>query len=151
MITLIFSCFSIIPMMFGGVGICIGTGMFVVAVILVLLPIEGFDSKQEEDCKKLIKLRGVANTSSPIYLELKNNKATYAFDNRRQYELNNVAYEEVTVRGKIKVYEAPDCEQPIMKVFKTRPNTGDWTFAPFSTKTEYVFQVPPKTVRYMEY
>lgn len=117
-----------------------------VVTLIVLLPVEGFDNKECDSEYELIPLRRNKLVEKKYYIQILNNKATFAFDNSDEYELDGVAYQEETVKGKIILYESDEYVVPVLKVFKKRPTREIWTLAPFSTKTEYVFFVPMGSV-----
>lgn len=123
-----------------------GTVLSVIYILCVMLPIEGFEEREETEEVELLKLKRSSKEHS-YYLEMVDkNKVVFAYDNSDMYELDGVAYEEDFRKGKIKIYESVNCEQPILKVFVTKPSREFFTFAPFSTKREYVFYVPEGTV-----
>ena len=127
-----------------------GTITSAIWLLLVLLPIEGFH-KPQVDTLELMRLK-LSNKGQTYYLwRLENNKILFAYDNSDMYDLDGGAYEEDVRKGKIKVYESEYCEEPILKTYITRPKRDFFTFAPFSTKTEYVLYVPEGTVFNCEY
>ena len=122
-------------------------GIVATAILLPLnlLPIGGFKEPQEVKKVFIEKLRISPINNRVYYVRKKGNRYIYAWDNRGRYQLDGLAYEEAYVSGKVKIYESGDCKVPIMKVFKVKPN-DNISFAPFSTKTEYVFYLPMGTV-----
>ena len=123
-----------------------GTVLGIIYLLCILLPIEGFEEREEEEEIELLKLkRGDKKTS--YYLEVVDkNKLIFAYDNSEMYDLDGVAYEESFRKGNIKIYETASCKRPVLKTFVTKPFRIVFTFAPFSTKREYVFYVPEGTV-----
>lgn len=143
----IFCAVLFCPLAFLG-GWKIGVLAVVIGLAAILLPIEGFHKQELVKIESLIKLKRSTTGDTGdncYYVQKLGKKVIYAFDDRRRYELEGVAYEEKIVRGKIKIYESPDCTQPVLKVYKAEPKTELFTFAPFSTKTEYIFNVPEGT------
>lgn len=118
----------------------------VLIVLALFLPTEGFKESELVQETDLIKLKRSNFGNNCYYVQRKNKKATYAFDNRDKYDLEGVAYEEASVKGKIKIYESQDCKRPVIKAYVIEPNREFITFAPFSTRVEYVFYVPEGSV-----
>ena len=140
-----------------GLFICIfswqvGLSIFGLCIIIALFPVEGFESPKCVEYTSLIRLKLANTTEKKYFVVVKGNKFFYAYDNRRLYELEGQAYEETYIKGKgkIKIYESGDCEEPCLKKFEIKPCTdGGFAWAPFSKKTEYVFYVPEGTVKNM--
>lgn len=123
-----------------------GVVLSAIYLLCILLPIEGFEEREETDEIELLKLKRGAKRQA-YYIEMVDkNKVVFAYDNSEMYDLDGVAYEEGFRKGNIKIYETEFCEEPILKTFVTEPSRNLFTFAPFSTKTEYVFYVPEGTV-----
>jgi len=114
-------------------------------LLLVLLPIEGFH-KPQVDTLELMRLKRGKNEHTYYIEMLGKDKVIFAYDNSDMYDLDGGAYEEGIRKGKIKVYESKVCVEPILKTYITKPVRDLFTFAPFSTKREYVFYVPEGTV-----
>ncbi len=127
-----------------------GVVVSAICLLLLLLPIEGFEETEKDDIE-LIRLKRGKNDHT-YYIEIiGKNKVIFAYDNSDMYDLNGGAYEEDFRKGKIKVYESSECEEPILRSYTTRPSREFFTFAPFSTKREYVFYVPEGTVINYQY
>lgn len=117
----------------------VGSGL---AFILSTIPWEGYQTICVKEVK-LIKL----NTRNKCYVKaLGGGRYAYAYDNREKYNLINEAYEEVVIKGNVKVYESPKCEVPIFKKFVSTPRVEVLTAFELFRKTEYVFQIPMGTV-----
>ena len=113
-----------------------------VSLVLSAIPWEGYRTKCVKEVK-LIKL----NTRNKCYVKaLGENRYMYAYDNREKYNLANEAYEEVMIKGNIKVYETPKCEEPVFKKFVSTPKAEFLTVFKLFRKTEYVFQIPMGTI-----
>lgn len=123
-----------------------GTVLSVIYILCILLPIEGFQERENTEEIELLKLkRGLKEHT--YYIEIVGkNKVVFAYDNSDMYDLDGIAYEEGFRKGNIKIYETEPCEEPVLKTFVTEPTRCVFTFAPFSTKREYVFYVPEGTV-----
>lgn len=115
-------------------------------VIMVLLPIEGFKDRVCKVAVELMRLERGEDSEEIYYVEKMGVKVIFAYDNSKQYDLDGGAYEEKQLSGKIKIYESKDCLTPILKIFVIKPSRILLTFAPFSTKKEYIFYVPKGTV-----
>ena len=123
-----------------------GAVLSLIFILCILLPIDGFEERENTEEMELLKLRRGSKKQS-YYLEmLDKNNVIFAYDNSDMYDLEGIAYEEGYRKGKIKIYETEFCEEPVLKTFVTKPTRGVFTFAPFSTKREYVFYVPEGTV-----
>ncbi|MBQ8044317.1 MAG: hypothetical protein IJ272_09290 [Clostridia bacterium] len=124
----------------------LGAALTIVVLLILILPVEGFEKKKQigKDIHLLKLKRG--SKEDTYYVETKHNKAIYAYDNSEAYNLFGGAYEENYRKGDIKVYESEQCKSPILRDFVTKPSREFFTFAPFSTKREYVFYVPEGTV-----
>lgn len=123
-----------------------GVVLSIIYLLCILLPIEGFEEREETEEIELLKLKR-GDKKTVCYLEVVDkNKVIFAYDNSDMYDLDGIAYEEGFKKGNIKIYETEFCEEPILKTFVTEPSRDVFTFAPFSTKTEYVFYVPEGTV-----
>lgn len=120
-------------------------------LLIILCPVEGYNNRVCETTV-LLKLKNTykSEKEKEYYLVYRSGRVTYAFDNSREYDLGGDAYELMAVRGKIKIYESKSCETAIMKKYTTRPTRDLFTFAPFSTKVQYVFYVPDGTVYYSD-
>lgn len=124
----------------------------VVSIGLLFIPTEGWQEKQcvSEQCLVEIKLDEQNETDQVYYLKEVEYGMICAVDASTNYELTGIAYDEKKISeplvGSLEVYESKDCTIPILKKYKTRPNRGTFTFAPFSTKTDYIFYVPEGTV-----
>lgn len=117
----------------------------VLATIVMLSPIEGYEERIVDKTVVLLNLRRDNCRGTCCYVEKHKSKVTYAFDNRNVYDIMFEAYEEKTVHGRIKVYEAEECATPILKVYKSKPKREMFTFA-FIPKKEYVFLLPKGTL-----
>ena len=133
-----------------------GVGMFVIiaCIVLLFLPIEGWQDRQCISEQELVALKlDEQAESDKVYYVKENQTRTYdyAIDASGNYELNGIAYEAKNVNepmiGGLEIYESKDCMVPILKTYKTKPNRGTFTFAPFSTKTHYVFYIPEGTIQ----
>ena len=124
----------------------IGIAIAIVTIIILLLPVEGFYDAKCVSEVKLITLRRKNVGDATFYIEQKRKKVIFAYDNRSEFALKGTAYEETSVRGKIKIYEAKDCSKPIIKKYVTKPSRLFLTFAPFSKNIQYVVHVPEGTV-----
>ena len=133
-----------------------GVGMFgiIVCLILLFLPIEGWQERQCISEQQLIALKIEEQVEADkVYYVKENQNGTYdyAIDASGNYELNGVAYEaknvDAPIIGGLEIYESKDYTVPILKTYKTKPNRGTFTFAPFSTKTHYVFYIPEGTIQ----
>lgn len=123
-----------------------GAVLSIIYILCLMLPIEGYKEREEIEQIELLKLK-MGSKKSDFYLEfVEENKVVFAYDNSEMYELDGIAYEEGFKKGNIKIYESEFCEEPLLKTFVTEPERGIFTFAPFSTKREYVFYVPEGTV-----
>ena len=122
----------------------------IVSTLVVILPVEGFEKAECIKEVELIPMKRGKREEGNYYVEIvdirKKKKAIYAYDIRDEYDLNATAYEEASVQGDIKIYESKDCEEPVLKVFKIKPKRLFFTIAPFSTKKQYVINVPEGTV-----
>jgi len=117
----------------------IGAG---VAFVLSSIPWEGYQTRCVKEVK-LIKLK----TRNKCYVKaLGERYYAYAYDNREKYNLTNEAYEEVIIKGNVKIYESPKCEEPILKKFISTPKVELLTAFKLFRKTEYVFQIPVGTI-----
>jgi len=117
----------------------------VICLLTLLLPVEGFHERECDELELMKLKRGTKDHT--YYIELVGkNKVVFAYDNSDMYDLNGGAYEEDFRKGKIKVYESRECDEPVLKSYISRPVREVVTFAPFSTKREYVFYVPEGTV-----
>lgn len=125
-----------IPLIFGRW--IVSVAIVAICGLLSLLPLEGFKDKV---CEYEIELLPLKCSEGKQYVYVIGKKATFAYDNSEQYGLDGIAYQEKSVKGKIIIYESNTCKQPVLKVFKTEP-VRDISFAPFSTKYEYVFYIP---------
>lgn len=124
----------------------LGAVGIIVVLLLLLLPVEGFEEKQQvDDDIDLLRLKR-GSKQDTYYVEIKHGKVIYAYDNSEAYNLSGAAYEEAYRKGDIKVYQSEQCEFPILRDFVTKPSRWVFTFAPFSTKVEHVFYVPEGTV-----
>ena len=55
-------------------------------------------------------------------------------------------YQTVTVKGKgVEVVEDSNCQTPVIQVYQRDAKASIWTFACFTTETQYVFYVPVGT------
>lgn len=123
-----------------------GAVLSVIYLLCIMLPIEGFEEREETEEVELLKLKR-GDKRHTYYLEMVGkNKVVFAYDNSEMYDLDDIAYEEGFRKGNIKIYETDNCKEPILKTFVTEPQRVIFTFAPFSTKREYVFYVPEGTV-----
>ena len=127
-----------LPLVLGGHWI-ISVAIVVICGILSLLPFEGY---KDRVCEEEIELLPLKWSNEKEYVYVIGKRATFAYDNSEQYEIDGVAYQEKSIKGNIIVYESKTCEQPVLKVFKIEPSRNFIAFAPFSTKYEYVFFVP---------
>ena len=129
--------------LFGKIAIFIGVP---IAILCLLLPIEGYDPRTCE-LTELLSLK--TDDEKEYYVEYNKNKVKYAFDNSGEYNLAGDAYEEAYVKGNIKIYDSKSCTNAILKKYTTKPTRGVFTFAPFTkTKIEYIFYIPANTVKY---
>ncbi|MBQ8044315.1 MAG: hypothetical protein IJ272_09280 [Clostridia bacterium] len=134
----------LLPLFYGAWKIAIGIAIGF--IVLSLLPLEGYTERKHKKTIHLLKLRRNGPKDSCYYVEVRGNKAILAYDNSDMYNLDGYAYEELCVRGKIIVYESPNCEKPIMKKYIIKPSRVVLAIALFCTKHEYVFYVPEGTV-----
>lgn len=116
-------------------------------VVLILMPLEGYEERDLEDEIPLIKLKRFENEGGVYYAEKSKYRLTIAYDNRETYDIDYEAYEEKTVVGIIKIYESEECREPTLRTFKSIPSRDAFTFCPFN-KIEYVLMVPKDTVLY---
>ena len=117
-----------------------GTVLSGILLLIIVLPVEGFHETEKEDIELMRLKRG--KKGQTYYLEITGkNKVVFAYDNSDKYDLDGGAYEEDFRKGKVKVYESNECEEPVLRTFITRPVRDMFTIAPFSTKKEYVFYV----------
>lgn len=124
----------------------ISIAVLAVTLVLLFIPLEGYENKQVNRIK-LLQLEDPLNPDAVYYLELGKNKAVYAFDNSKAYDIPTVASERKTVRGKIRVYESAECKEPMLKLIEQKPIRKEgFAFAFFATKKEYIFYVPKGTV-----
>ena len=124
----------------------VSIAVLAITLILLFIPLEGYESKQV-DRIKLLQLEEPTGTESAHYLKLGKKKAVYAFDNRKAYDIPTLAYHEATVRGKIRVYESAECKEATLKQIIQKPVRKEgFAFAFFATKKEYIFYVPKGTV-----
>lgn len=145
MITLFFA-YSVCSFLFSTNYIYFAIPIAAVTIIILLLPVEGFSKKEFVEQVKLIELRRYDSKNTTFYIEQKRKKIIFAYDNKAEFDLKGTAYEEKCIKGKIKIYEAKDCTLPVIKKYVQKPCRGLFTFAPFSTKTQYVVHVPEGTV-----
>lgn len=117
-----------------------------VGVVLQFFPLSGFYKPVTIAGVDLIKLRRKGDDNNKYYVELKGKQFTFAYDIGREYKFKGLAYEERTLKGKVKIYEEEKCTSPVMQKIIIRPERF-WTFAPFSTRIEYIFYVPCGTVQ----
>lgn len=108
------------------------------ALILSSIPWDGYETK----CVKEVELIQLKTRNKCYVKRFEENNYVYAYDNRKKYNLTNEAYEEVVIKGKVKIYESDKCEVPIFKKFVSSPKTEFYTSFKLFKKTEYVFQVP---------
>lgn len=123
-----------------------GAVLSVIYILCILLPIEGYHSPYEAEQIELLKLKRGSKKQTYYIEQVDSNHVVFAYDNSEEYELDGVAYEEGFKKGNIKIYESEECYEPILKTFVIEPSTELFTFAPFSTKKQYVFYVPEGTV-----
>lgn len=122
-----------------------GVVLSVILLLVLVLPVEGF-RERESDVLSIIPLKRGTNDHA-YYIEIiSKNKVVFAYDNSDMYDLNGGAYEEDFRKGTIKIYESRNCNKPVLKSYVTRPNRECFTFAPFSTKKEYVFYIPEGSI-----
>lgn len=123
----------------------------VITALLLVLPIQGFYSPSAEtmDIIKLNKGKYSKPLENTYYVYKNKNTVIYAHDVREKYNLPAEIYEEVKLRGKVKIFESEECKKPILKVYTKVTKRGDFTFAPFDV-VEYVFFVPKGTVFYAD-
>lgn len=122
-----------------------GIAVSVIVVALVMLPILGFENPEAVEKRNLVNIR-LESKDKKQYVVKKGQRVFYAFNNNEYYGIDGLAYEETYVTGKVKIFEDKDCNIPTLTLYIIRPYRLGITFAPFSTKKEYVFHVPEGTV-----
>ena len=122
--------------------------VYIIGLILLIIPVEGFMGRNCIAETELIPLRCASykDKDKTYYVYKCGKYYTFAYDNSEEFDLCGDAYEEKRVTGKVKVYESRECKKPLLKEFKNKPMRGFITFAPFSTKREYVFYIPKDTM-----
>lgn len=122
----------------------------VLTIILDLLPLEGFEDPQCE-LVNIIKINAenlYNDSEQDIYLVKDEKYVTYARDISNKYDINAELYDEVKVNLKsknVRIFESDECKKPILKIYTSDSDGGDWCFCPFATR-EYVFFVPKGSV-----
>lgn len=116
-----------------------------ITLLLLALPIEGFEKRKLERQLTLLKLK---EYSQDIFIIKQKDKVKFAFNNKDEFDIDGIAYEEETVSGNIKIYEDKECETPILKVYVQKPSVGFFSLTPFFVKRQYVFYIPYGSVDY---
>ena len=123
--------------------------------ILTMFPIEGYEHFEHEidliPLKEGIKIDGKKIGSEKYVITDNSYNAIFAYDNRRKYNFDALSYEEARIKGNIKIYKSEECEKPILKVIRDKPNRTMVCLAPFSTKTEYVFLLPTDSTNFANF
>lgn len=124
----------------------ISIAVLAVTFILLFLPLEGYGTKSWKKIK-LLPIDDPRCEEKKYFLIANKHKVVYAYDNSEHYDLSGTAYQTVTVRGKIKIYESQECTEPILKFYEKKPIRDEgFALALFGTRREYVFYVPKGTV-----
>lgn len=119
----------------------VGLAIFAICAILSLFPLEGYNDEKLIETVEIIKLDDIENA---CYIQKIRNRVYYACDIRRQYDLPTPAREIRYVKGNVRIFEADECNNPVLKVYRKKPVRGEASIAPFSTKTTYVFYIPKR-------
>lgn len=134
---------AIAGLIWAGILTVIGIG---VSAIISVLPLEGY-AEPEERTTYIIKLERKNLQEKEYYLEKKDNTVIFAMNMCDIYSFKGVAYEEVELKGNIKICETIGCTKPCLKEIVAKP-CRVVTFSNLFTKREYVFCVPKGTVLY---
>lgn len=121
-------------------------------VICVLLPFIASFGYQEPVLAEEIQLVSLDNTVSSVgdgnlfYVSVTaENVYSYRYEVDNTTNLPGTMYETAIVSGDVKEIESTECEQPVLKVYASKPK-GDFWFTFAKDKYTYVFYVPEGTI-----